>query len=230
MYPGGNLMKWEVKLAIFITIAALVVVLAYVIISPYSENGQFSLRRGNFFNFAQGDTLPPASIPSPIATLNGSTVDPTYYSQDSVNDQMIKKPLTPLPLGDKTGLAPVNRLVIDPEIKNVTFLYPILAIKDSDKPNILKTIDMSSDSEVNKSLIKESLKQLWIEYPVVFEDVNEETTLVRFDKANFSNNAARNPVILSEVDNKTLVNIAKIFADGMSNEDRTEKNKTLINR
>ncbi len=89
---------------------------------------------------------------------------------------------------------------------------------------------MSSDSEVNKSLMKESLKQLWIEYPVVFEVVNEETTLVRFDKANFSNNTARNPVILSEVDNKTLVNIAKIFADGMSNEDRTEKNITLINR
>jgi len=223
-------MKWKVKMAISITIAALVVVLAYVIISPYSENGQLDLRRGNFFNFAQGDALPPASIPSPIATLNGSIVDPIYYSQDSVNDQMIKKPLIPLPLGDKTGLAPVNRLVIDPEIKNVTPLYPILAIKDSDKPNILKTIDMSSDSEVNKSLIKESLKQLWIKYPVVFEDVNEDTTLVRFDKANFSNNAARNPVIISEVDNKTLVNIAKIFADGMSNENRTEKNITMINR
>ena len=54
--------------------------------------------------------------------------------------------------------------------------------------------------------------------------------MVRFDKANFSNNAARNPVIISEVDNKTLVNIAKIFADGMSNEDRTEKNITMINR
>lgn len=41
-------MRWEVKMAIFITIMALVVVLAYVIISPYSENGQFDLRRGFF--------------------------------------------------------------------------------------------------------------------------------------------------------------------------------------
>ena len=199
----------------------LTIVLAFgMTIIPCTASEQGDYEDENFTNYSQ-DANPVLASFAPQVTLDG----PGGKTHNPGSDIVLPKrdPPTPLAMGDDTGLVPVNLLVIDPEIKNVTYLYPFLVIRDSDKENVLKTLGMSSGSEEEKNTAKESLKRLWTDYPVVFETVSNETTYVKFDKSRSNSKVAKGSIVMSEADNQTLNAVVKKFGEGATKEDSEKK-------